>query len=407
MSLSWQDFTPHAQFIAIIKNMNLVETSALFKKVLFVTLTVLTLYVTFLISKGVLKKYFDRIFKGPDNPTTVFGKLPAPEFQYKATTNSDIQVILNTTNGRLPTDFPKQMPVFRLRQPLFSYEAGKNAQRTGELLGYSDDSFVSSTSDQVYRWLDNNFNGELKINTSTREIILNLPLYGKGEYYDSGRLATDTATEKARTFLINSGRFSDLYYSGNTVTYSGKFVGSELRPVDYDYETQIIRVDFFRRFKNYPILGPDPYKGLIHMWVGTPKDARYKQLIFPKVEAYQWEIVNKDEDQKATYPLIPVSTAWEQVSANKGVLAGIVGKNANPFDPYQPIRVDKILVNKIYLAYYDTPKLQKYMQPIYVFEGNYTTVGGGAGQVSLYYPAISGDFILPVEGESATTSNSK
>ena len=76
-------------------------------------------------------------------------------------------------------------------------------------------------------------------------------------------------------------------------------------------------------------------------------------------------------------------------------------KDGNPFVPYVPIRIDKILVNNIYLAYYDTPKLEKYLQPIYVFEGNYTTVGGGAGQITLYYPAISGDYILPVT--NATT----
>ncbi|HAZ29270.1 TPA: hypothetical protein DCY43_00750, partial [candidate division WWE3 bacterium] len=85
------------------------------------------------------------------------------------------------------------------------------------------------------------------------------------------------------------------------------------------------------------------------------------------------------------------------------VLSGILPKDGNPFESYVPIRVDKILINKIYLAYYDSPKLQKYLQPIYVFEGNYTTVGSSAGQITLYYPAISGDYVLPVEDSTITT----
>ncbi len=370
---------------------NLVQTAALFKRTLFIVFSVFSLYIAFLILRAPVRKLIYSINPPKDLPTTLFGKIDAPEFQYKKITNSDPQYILNTKNGRLPTDFPNKMPVFRLRQPLFSYEAGKNAQRTGAALGYYDDSFISQTTDPVYSWIDPIFNGRLDINTKTREIKHNLPLFGKSEYYLTGRLTKETATDQARNMLISVGRFGDMYYSGTSKAYLGKYVGGEIHQVNFDYETQIVRVDFFRGFKSFPIVGPDPYKGLLHVWVGTPKDNKYKQLVFPKVEAYQWELVDKEKDQNATYPIIPISMAWGEVSKNKGIIAGIMPKDGNPFEPYVPIRVDKILINNIYLAYYDTPKLQKYLQPIYVFEGNYTTVGGGAGQITVYYPAISGD----------------
>lgn len=363
------------------------------------------LYISFLILRAPVLHLISVINPDPDNPTALFGKIDAPEFQYKKITNSDPQYILNTKNGRLPTDLPNKMPVFRLRQPLFSYEAGKNAQRTGAILGYYDDSFKSQTTDPVYTWVDPSFNGRLDINVKTREIKLDLPLFGKNDYYYAGKLKADIATEQARNMLISAGRFSDMYFTGDTKVFFGKYVGGEIHQIDFEYETQIVRVDFFRRFKSFPILGPDPYKGLLHVWVGVPKDIKYKQLVFPKVEAYQWELVDKEKDQDATYPIIPISMAWKEVSQNKGVVAGIVAKNGNPFEPYVPIRIDKILINSIYIAYYDTPKLQKYMQPIYVFEGNYTTVGGGAGQLTVYYPAISGDYILPVEEAADPTTN--
>lgn len=379
--------------------MNLVQTAYIFRRmVLFLTL-IITLYISFLIFRSPIKKIIYSINPPKDIPTAIFGKLEAPEFQYKKITNSDPQYILNTKNGRLPTDFPNKMPVFRLQQPTFSYEAGKNAQRTAAALGYYDDSFVSQTSDEVYGWVDKTFNGKLSINTKTKELKLEMPLFGKSDYYLIGALKTENAIDQARNMLISIGRFGSMYYNGTAKAYAGKYVGAEIRPVDYDYETQIVRVDFFRGFKSFPILGPDPYKGLLHVWVGIPKDNKNKQLIFPKVEAYNWELVDKEKDQNATYPIIPVSMAWAEVSKNKGVIAGIMPKDGNPFEPYTPIRIDKILINKIYLAYYDTPKLQKYLQPIYVFEGNYTTVGGGAGQITIYYPAISGDYILPAGQE--------
>ena len=383
--------------------MNLVETSALFRRIVALTTGLIGCYITFLIIKAPVLAIISSINPSRDIPTAVYGKIDAPEFQYKKLTNADSQYILNTKNGRLPTDFPSMLPVFRLRQPLFSYEAGKNAQKTGGILGYYDDTFRSLTNDQVYTWEDSTFNSRLDINTKTREINLNLPLFGKGDYYTAGKLTSTVATEQARNMLTAAGRFSDMYYSGIAKTYMGKFVGGEIRPVDFDYETQIVRVDFYRNFATFPIMGPDPYKGLLHVWVGIPNDPKYKQLVFPKVEVYQWELVDKEKDQDATYPIIPVSLAWEEVAQNRGVLSGILPKDGNPFESYVPIRVDKILINKIYLAYYDSPKLQKYLQPIYVFEGNYTTVGSSAGQITLYYPAISGDYVLPVEDSTITT----
>lgn len=383
--------------------MNLVQTSAIFKRVISGILAIVALYVAVLLLIAPVKWLILHVNPPKDLPTALYGKIDAPEFQYKKITNSDPQYILNTKNGRLPTDFPNKMPVFRLRQPLFSYEAGKNAQRVGAILGYYDDSFKSQTTDPVYTWVDPAFNGRLDINVKTKETKLDLPLFGKTDFYITGKLTQETATDQARNVLIAANRFSDMYYTGTSKVYLGKYVGGEIHPIDFGYETQIARVDFFRRFKSYPIYGPDPYKGLLQVWVGIPKDTQYKQLIFPKVEAYQWELVDKEEDQNATYPIIPVSLAWQEVSQNKGVIAGIMARDGNPFEPYVPIRIDKILINSIYLAYYDTPKLQKYLQPIYVFEGNYTTVGGGAGQITVYYPAVSGDYILPVEGTTNGT----
>lgn len=383
--------------------MNLVQTSAIFRKIIAAILGIVGLYLAIMLLIAPVRMLILLINPPKDLPTTLYGKIDAPEFQYKKITNSDPRYILNTKNGKLPTDFPNKMPVFRLRQPLFSYEAGKNAQRTGSILGYYDDSFKSQTTDPVYTWADPLFNGQLDINVKTHEIKLNLPLFGKNDYYVAGKLTADTATDQARNMLISVNRFSDMYYTGTSKVYLGRFVGGEIHAINFDYETQIARVDFFRRFVNYLILGPDPYKGLLHVWVGIPKDTKYKQLVFPKVEAYQWELVDRDKDLGATYPIISVSVAWEEVLQNRGVVAGIMAKDGNPFESYVPIRVDKILINSIYLAYYDAPKLQKYLQPIYVFEGNYTTVGGGAGQITIYYPAISGDYVLPVEG---TTSKS-
>jgi hypothetical protein len=101
-----------------------------------------------------------------------------------------------------------------------------------------------------------------------------------------------------------------------------------------------------------------------------------------------------DFDVIATYPLVPVNQVWSEVSKGNGVISSVVPNGLSPFADYRPVRVDRILINKIYLAYFeDLSYDQPYLQPIYVFEGNYTSSGGGGGSIHIYYPAVSGQYI--------------
>ena len=80
------------------------------------------------------------------------------------------------------------------------------------------------------------------------------------------------------------------------------------------------------------------------------------------------------------------------VTENKAVVVNVTPRNANPFGTYAPVTVEKILIDNIYLAYYETSKFQTYLQPIYVFSGKYTTRGTEGGSITLYFPAVTGEW---------------
>lgn len=383
---------------------NLVQTSFIFRRVVWVFASLSLLFLTFQITKPVIQKIIYAINPPKNLPTALYGKIDSPEFLVKKTlVNSNPQFTLNTKNGRLPNDLPKQIPVFRYKQPSFSFELGKKAQRTAAYLGYRDDSFKSQTTDEDYLWNDLAFNSSLRINIKTKELIKDTPMSGKSTYYLPGSITEKEALSLATTMLLSNERFNDgLYDIGTSKVYLGRFLGNEIRTINRPSEAQLARVDFFRTFVSFKIVTPDYYKGLLSVWVGKPTPAtdNYKVLAFPKTELYYWPLIDKDVDKNATYPLIPVSLAWDEVQKGNGVISGIWPKDSNPFENYQPIRIDKILINDIFVAYYDSSKLQKYMQPVYVFEGIYNTTGAGAGQIAIYYPAISGDYILTQDSES-------
>jgi len=54
------------------------------------------------------------------------------------------------------------------------------------------------------------------------------------------------------------------------------------------------------------------------------------------------------------------------------------------------------LVDNIYLAYYENTKDQTYLQPIYVFEAKYKSLGSQGGEMVIYLPAVSGEFVKPI-----------
>jgi hypothetical protein len=100
---------------------------------------------------------------------------------------------------------------------------------------------------------------------------------------------------------------------------------------------------------------------------------------------------------EATYPIITVSEAWKAVSSNKGVVTSIVASNAAFFESPASTNIEKILIDKIEIAYYEPDDWVEYLQPIYVFSGKYVTRGTEGGSIFIYYPAIKGEFIQKPE----------
>jgi hypothetical protein len=194
------------------------------------------------------------------------------------------------------------------------------------------------------------------------------------------------------------GRFDDgLYPKGTSTVKLGRITSTGLVETLDSTEAQVALVDFYRGIDSSPILGPDPTKGMLRAVVKSPSQT--SPFNFPTVSAYFWPV---NPDKKASYPIISVDEAWNAIKNGKGVIVNVTPKNSNPFLPYSPTRVETILIDKIYLAYYDHPVLQKYLQPIYVFDGKYTTGGTEGGYITLYFPAVTKDWVkTPAPASSA------
>lgn len=372
--------------------MTLTEASEFTKKAVVIFVVVAVVYYIFLLLffPGA-KALFNAIFPEKDPPNPIFGALPPLEFTEKSTRGEfDPSFKLDTSDGRLPRDLPDKMTVYEVRQKVPSFEKGKDAIFTAEQLGYIDDDLITSLKEPIYKWQKLSSNGLLEIDTDTRHITLKTPMRGKAEFFPRGELEKEDAIDHAKDIFKKIERFDDpLYQEGTQTVILGQYTGSAPEETEAEVDAQIARVDFFRSINEFPILGPDPKIGMMYTFLRNPQ----KELLhynFPVMESYIWGIA---QDSEASYPIITVSDAWEMIRQNKGVVVSIQPENASRFQEYTPVAVEEVFINNIYLAYYDNVDAQPYLQPVYVFEGTYTTIGTQGGSITFYYPAVTPEYI--------------
>ena len=374
--------------------MNLTDTAVFVKKAAKILLAVVVVYyVILLIVEPGIRDFFTKMIERRIPPNPIYGQLDPLEFVVKPITEGTPKYVLNTKNARLPTNIPEKIPVFKFKGASYSYLAGKNAIEDGKKLGFAESDLTTDLKGNVYKWRSIKTAGTLEIQTETRELVSSTSLVGRGAEFASGTINENSAKKFARDLLTSINRFDDDYYpSGSSFAYLGKFTqAGPVQTID-TREAQFARVDFFRNINDYPILGTDPKKGLLHLFVRNPSG--FTSMNNPIVEAYFWEI---NPDSSATYPIISVKEAWGAVIEGKGVISNVTPKGANPFLPYTPTRVESILIDNIFIAYYDSPKAQKFLQPIYVFEGKYTTRGTEGGYITIYFPAITREYTKQTE----------
>lgn len=385
--------------------MNLTETSKWFKKfVFYVGGFVISYYILILVIIPSFQYALFLIIPDSNPPTYAYGqKLPPLEFIKKDIVGSP-NYQLNTTTGKLPTNLPTRAKVFQIKSSSFTYASGQSAQTDATLLGFTESDLITDLKGSTYKWRNLQTGGTLSIDINSRKLTMDTILGDKKDFIDVGFYTNETAVETASTLLDSLGRFDTSYEEGSNVIYKGKYLGTKVVQTEDIANAAFYRIDFFRQISDgksfYPIKGPDPKVGLLHLYVSRDINEKgsyqqqYTPITFPVMNLY-YNDINKTSD--ATYPLADINLVWDAVKSGKGIIANVSPKGQNPFSEYSPVSVDTILVNNIYLAYYEMPENQKYLQPVYVFEGNYKSAGTQGGDITIYFPAIKGENVESIK----------
>lgn len=371
--------------------MNLTEISLLVRRIISSLIALSILGLIFLILSPVTSTVYRTIFPPKDLPNTAFGKLEKVAFTTKTAIMEDPKYTLNTRTGRLPINLPIKMTVYKFLEPQISFEDGKIAQENAETLGFLPKDLISDLKGDQYAWRDANHGGVLEISIRDKNIKLLTPLARLSDEFPSGRVTQTSAKERANNILKELDRLNDpLYLTGTYEVILGRWRGNQVVETISTLDAQIARVDLFRFIDDFPILGPDSKKGLIHMFLQLPDATIATSLEYPKLET---SIKTIDTENTGTYPIINVEQAWDQITQGNGIIANVTPESLSPFSDYNnSAEISEIIINNVYLAYYESLFYQQYLQPIYVFEGNYNANRGESGSITYYYPAIPAEY---------------
>ena len=303
----------------------------------------------------------------PPEPTVAFGKLSAIEFP-QPTTKHQFTYKLETPSGGLPA-LADRATVYALPPKKANLLALDKAKALAKKLNFLEEP-QKLTSD-IYRFskqlpalltLDVNLINDtflMEYQWQNDEIILTQ------KQFPSETFITEQVQQTLEQLNLLT---SDLETGEAQVSYLKARVNTLISAPSLS-EADFVRVDLFRNTEEVPVVTPYPPEANIS-FIFSGSNEQDKQIIYLKYDYYP-----VDYNSLATYPLKPITTAWEEFQANKAYIAR-VENNTN----------QEIAIRRIYLALYDSDQFQPFLQPVYVFQGDNNFVA--------YISAIDSEWLI-------------
>jgi len=334
----------------------------------------------------------------PPKPVIIygqFGKLPVlPLVGLKLESGSTPTYSLETTAGTLPAGLPVALPVYKTKTQAWTFMSEKRARDLASKIGFTGLNEKTS-SPTLFYWKDAETGAELRVNTVTGKLTIETPLAVIEDKVKPGQAPTaEAAKGQALGFLRQQWEVPKDYNDGTQTTILAKAENGQLNQAETPYEAELVRVDLFRQItlgeekkKSYPILGPNPRQGLISLLVAGTNFKIGGSI--PRVTYTYWVM---DTTAPGLYPLKPVANAYQELRDGKGYITYLNLKKHNPFAAYTPLRLARILIRDVKLAYFDSESQPKFLQPIYVFEGAAFTTNSEEAEYVAYVPAVSPEY---------------
>ncbi|PIU68683.1 hypothetical protein COS81_03015 [candidate division WWE3 bacterium CG06_land_8_20_14_3_00_42_16] len=368
------------------------------------TTKVILIALVLFIGYRIAVKIFQRTPPVPPKPkpNVLFGKLPFPQFEPIALLLSQNMIYeLDLLTPSLP-ESPEKVyvyPAISLSASLFGPERDKKVAANYGFLGEPQ-----NISETTYSWNDQENSRTFEINLFTRAYTLTFDWKKNPDSITSGAIKSESQAENLAIGLLKqSGIFPPDLNQGKRTVALLKLVGGEIRQIDKNEEASLARVDFFRQdVDKLSVYTSNPKKGSPSILLTSNSDSK-KQILSLEYSFWNYDFTSQ---HLAEYPLKSSDEAWMEIQSGGGAMVYFNLVGLDPNIPYTSTTILKIRVKKVILGYYDSKEQQPYLEPIYVFECEAFLEGDKKGELTIYLPAITNDWLTTPEPTTETTETS-
>jgi len=284
-------------------------------------------------------------------PTVRYGVIDKVFFPEKEFQKKEFEYELPNDTFPKYKDQAKVYVIYRSKSIIGALEEGKKTAATMNFLSEPKETGIG-----IYVFNDSNTGKSLTMNVLQSSFKLSYPyltdqLLLNPEQMPNKEQAISTATN----FLEQTGKLSPDLVEGEKKVSFWKINFDGLKEVTALSEANIIRVDFFRKklVDDFQVVAMEVGKAPVSILISGSSVAA------KKVVEVNFQHVNVDtsEASSSTYPIISSKEAFENLKMGN-------------YWPAKDNSSNKVIIRKIYLAYFEPVNLTQFMQPVYVLEGD-------------------------------------
>ncbi len=304
----------------------------------------------------------------PLPPTVGFGRLPAISFPEQEDDVWPNKFVLEAAEGKL-TQFGDRAKVYQMVESVPNLMADEKVREIARKYGFLDSPEMLNVN--LYRW------SKLQPLEKTFEInLIDYDFSIRSDYQSRLELVVgDSLPEKheavqtVKSFLKRNDFLpDDIATASGKVSYIRVLGGEVLKAVSLS-DANFVKVDLNKvplddQFEMYT---PEGGEGVITAIISGGLDSMERIV---EMDYRNQEIMYESVH---TYPLKLVNTAWKEFNQKKGYIAS--GK-----------KLERAVIRRVVLGYFDSFEDQSYLQPIYVFLGDDNFIG--------YVSAVDSQYIV-------------
>lgn len=323
-----------------------------YRKLVVLSTVAFVVFIFIVINWNAIVKAIIPVKPPPD--TVAFGILPKYDLTDAIKPSNSLDFRLQTITGNFPK-FTKSAKVFAVARKIPSFASEEAFKNKAVGLGFNPDPIridgslmEFASSERVQK--------SLKGDTLTQNFIMSFKI--EPQLITRKPRNIEEAQDAAISFFRVMGLDTVQFPKEKTVIKRLKFENNQIVEADSLSSADMIEVDFhFADFDKLPVVFTRKGSGPVVALVAN------EQVVYAKKEAPNIELF-----RYATYPLKPVSNAWDELKAGGGYFNV---ENAN----------STIDIKDIKLGYVIGVKNNLYIQPVYLFYGE--------GDFMAFVPAVS------------------